>query len=99
MEVFTGELTSEGVRPPLGRALVPEEDYGSALYIQTFFFFSYYKEISFQSLNFIMYSNHKNDSSGHVHSLLHSRVIIYSLGDSRDQVKVDRLTECKWVSS
>lgn len=44
MEVFTGELTSEGVRPPLGRALVPEEDYGSALYIQTFFFFSYYKE-------------------------------------------------------
>lgn len=38
MEVFTGELTSEGVRPPLGRALVPEEDYGSALYIQTFFF-------------------------------------------------------------
>ena len=93
MEVFTGELTSEGVRPPLGRALVPEEDYGSALYIQTFFFShiiknffpkSLFYKISFQSLYFIMYSNHKNDSSGHVHSLLHSRVIIYSLGDSRD---------------
>ena len=67
--------------------------------IKNFFPKSLFYKISFQSLYFIMYSNHKNDSSGHVHSLLHSRVIIYSLGDSRDQVKVDRLTECKWVSS
>lgn len=29
---------TEGVRPPLGRALVPKEDYGSTLYLtQTFF--------------------------------------------------------------
>ena len=41
MEVFTGKLTCEGVRPPLGRALVPKEDYGSALYMTQTFFFSH----------------------------------------------------------
>lgn len=29
---------TEGVRPPLGRALVPKEDYGSALYMTQPFF-------------------------------------------------------------
>lgn len=51
MEVFTGELTSQEVRPSLGRALVPKEDYGSALYMTQPFFFSH-EEISFQSLYF-----------------------------------------------
>lgn len=85
MEVFTEELTSEG-KAFLSKHYV-YEDYGSALYMTQPLLFSQ-KEIScskvfilqdFFPKYFINVQKSQNGSSGHVHSLLHSRAIIYSL--------------------
>lgn len=43
------------------------------------FSFSHGKERFFQSLNFGMYSNHINVSTGHINALQHNRAI-YSIG-------------------
>ena len=59
------------------------------IYHLTFFF--PWKRDFFQSLNFGMYSNHKNGSTGHI--LQHNRAI-HPLGLTlRDHATVDRLLE------
>ena len=101
MDIFMGELVSERVRLTLGRALGLRKIVGQP-YTPFNLFFFLMEEISFQSHYFAKYSIHKNGSCGHIHAHYHNRVI-YSLGDSKNQVMMDRLLECKlglssWLS-